>query len=227
MNIILKGLVGSHAYGMATPESDEDFLGVYAAPTVEFHGLTLPIDKRASVVTKNPDTAMHEALKFVKLCLKCNPTVNELLWLPPGFYVQTTHLGYELISIRKAFLSKRLVKDAYLGYATQQFEKLRNRADGTFGPDLAKRTSKHARHLMRLCDQGFELWQTGEMSVQLNDPQKYLDFGDIVVKYGSEFAEKRLDATEQKFQDTHSDLPEEPDIKVVEDWLIRVRKYYD
>jgi hypothetical protein len=43
--VLLQGIVGSTAYGLAGPHSDVDRLGVYAALTWAFHGLRLPIDK--------------------------------------------------------------------------------------------------------------------------------------------------------------------------------------
>lgn len=226
MNILLKGIVGSTAYGLAGPESDQDFLGVFAAPTEEFHGLTLPVDKRATIVSKDPDTAMHEALKFVSLCLKCNPTVNELLWLPDNLYTHKTFHGAGLVDIRKAFFSRRLVRDAYLGYATQQFERMNRRPDGTFGPDLAKRTAKHSRHLLRLVDQGFQIWSTGHLDVRVKDPQKYFEFGERVVNEGASAAKQALNHAEDKFAGYSTSLPELPDVEIVEDWLRSVRKFY-
>jgi predicted nucleotidyltransferase len=81
--VLLQGIVGSTAYGLAGPHSDVDRLGVYAAPTKAFHGLRLPIDRAASVVVHEPeDLTLHEARKFALLALSANPTVTELLWLP-------------------------------------------------------------------------------------------------------------------------------------------------
>lgn len=38
MHLLLSGIVGSVAYGLAGPGSDTDRIGVFAAPTVAFHG---------------------------------------------------------------------------------------------------------------------------------------------------------------------------------------------
>lgn len=143
--ILLSGVVGSTAYGLATEDSDTDRLGIFAAPTVAFHGLHKP---QESHVTTHPDATYHEAAKWVRLALGGNPTVTELAWLER--YEIRTPLGEELVSIRSALLSAKRIRDAYLGYATQQFRKLENRGDGSFSADTRKRTSKHARHLWRL-----------------------------------------------------------------------------
>lgn len=38
---LLSGIVGSQAYGMATPQSDEDRLGVVLMPTTSLIGLAM------------------------------------------------------------------------------------------------------------------------------------------------------------------------------------------
>jgi hypothetical protein len=63
MNVLLAGIVGSTAYGLAGPDSDVDHLGVYAAPTVAFHGLHPPTGKDATLVRHDPDSTLHEAAK--------------------------------------------------------------------------------------------------------------------------------------------------------------------
>ncbi len=84
---ILRGIVGSTAYGLAHEGSDIDRLGMFVAPTVQFHGLHPPIGKAASRVQTSPsDYTEHEAGKYVSLLLGANPTVTELLWLPDDLY---------------------------------------------------------------------------------------------------------------------------------------------
>jgi hypothetical protein len=126
MEILLAGIVGSTAYGLATPDSDIDRLGVFAAPTRSLLGLRTP---RESIVTTAPDRTLHEARKWCDLALGGNPTVMELVWLPDDLYETRTPFGDELIGIRSAFLSAKRVRDAYLGYATQQFRKLERRIE--------------------------------------------------------------------------------------------------
>lgn len=222
MNILLRGVVGSTAYGLATPESDVDRLGMYAAPTVQFHGLHPPVDKRASVVTTEPDVTLHEAGKFAKLALGGNPTVMELLWLDE--YEVQTELALKAIEIRAAFLSAPKVRDAYLGYATQQFRRLSERGDGSFGSDLRKRTAKHARHLFRLCYQGFTLYTRGVLTIKLENPQAFRDFGDRVAEGDTMAAQNMVTKYENYFDSFQSVLPDHPDEEKVEQWLREVRR---
>lgn len=217
--VLLQGVVGSTAYGLAHAGSDIDRLGVYAEPASAFHGLHLPIDKAATQVRHDPDITRHEARKFCRLALACNPTVSELLWLPYDLYDERTDLGDELIAIRSAFLSAPRVRNAYLGYASQQLSRLVSK-DVRALP--AAKIAKHARHLARLAHQGRELYQTGCLRVRLEDPQWYVDFGERCA-VDATAARELLTNTEASFDEIRTPLPSVPDEPAVEAWLHRVR----
>lgn len=224
MKVLLKGVVGSTAYGLDHAGSDVDYMGVFAAPTNEVLGLD-KVDE--SVVTKNPDTTMHEAKKFVTLCLNGNPSVSELLWLDT--YEHMTDEGMALVDLRRSFLSAKRVRDSYLGYATSQFERLKNRGDGSFSADTRKRTEKHARHLVRLVEQGFHLYRSGGLVVNLRshaseiDPEWVFSMGKKIAE-NSLWAEQYMKRAEVRFDSTKAAVPERPNRDVVEKWLIRVRR---
>ncbi|MBB1247177.1 nucleotidyltransferase domain-containing protein, partial [Streptomyces durbertensis] len=220
--VLLSGVVGSTAYGLAREGSDVDRLGVFAVPTEELHGLRGP---RESYVTTAPDRTLHEAGKWCRLALGCNPTVMELVWLPDELYEVRTGLGDELIGIRGAFLSARRVRDAYLGYAEQQFRKLRGRGDVARGAGNRARVAKHARHLRRLCEQGFELYRTGRLTLRVEDPESYHRFGERVAD-DPEAAVPLLSDFEAAFARTSGVLPQAPDEAAAEAWLRRVRRCF-
>ncbi|OUD00914.1 nucleotidyltransferase domain-containing protein [Streptomyces swartbergensis] len=218
-NILLSGIVGSTAYGLARQGSDIDRLGMFAAPTEALHGLHTP---KESHVTTAPDRTLHEAAKWCRLALGGNPTAMELVWLPDELYEVRTPLGDELIGIRGSFLCAKRVRDAYLGYATQQFRRLENRGDGSLSADTRKRTAKHARHLKRLCDQGLSLYATGRLEIRVEDPEEYHAFGERV-SADPAAALPLLRHYEAAFDETPTVLPERPDEAAVEAWLHRVR----
>ncbi|WP_329214833.1 nucleotidyltransferase domain-containing protein [Streptomyces sp. NBC_01485] len=219
VNVLLSGIVGSTAYGLAREGSDVDRLGIFATPTEQLHGLHRYTE---SHVTTHPDRTLHEAAKWCRLALGGNPTVMELVWIPDELYEVRTPLGDELIGLRSAFLSAKKVRDAYLGYATQQFRRLEARGDGSFSADTRKRTAKHARHLKRLCHQGLELYTTGRLTIRVEDPEAYHDFGERVAA-DSAAARPLLAECEAAFDEKHSVLPDRPDEAVVETWLLGVR----
>ncbi|GGN12379.1 hypothetical protein FHR83_003582 [Actinoplanes campanulatus] len=222
-NILLSGIVGSTAYGLAGPGSDIDRLGMFAAPTTAFHGLAFPDD---SVVSKKPDATFHEARRYANLALAGNPTVSELMWLPEHLYETRHPLGDDLIAIRAAFLSAKRVRDSYLGYATQQFKRLEARGDGSFSADTRKRTAKHARHLARLVQAGTGLYSTGQLQLRVDDPTWIHEFGERVAAGDVDLARKMLADGEAEFDSAHTPLPIEPDRTAVESWLRRVRAHF-
>jgi hypothetical protein len=175
-------------------------------------------------VSTKPDATFHEAGKFASLALKVNPTITELLWLPDDLYEVRTRLGNDLISIRRHLLSRTAVRNAYLGYATQQFRRLENRGDGSFSADTRKRTAKHARHLLRLLTQGLELFETGTLTVRLENPGRYRDFGVWVASGDLEAAQREIASAERAFDTAQTPLPERPDEATVEAWLQEVRR---
>ncbi len=214
VNVLLSGIVGSTAYGLAHAGSDVDILGMFAAPTVELHGLHAVTE---SVVTTNPDSTFHEARKAVRLIMGSNPTASELLWLD-GYEVLTP-LGDELIDLRERLRSELGVRRSYLGYATQQLRKIK-----AHGPESRIRQAKHARHLVRLLLQAEELHTTGQLTIRLADP-------DEVRRLGEEIAERpeagdRLIARAEEALDRPGVLPAEPDVAAAEAWLRRVRRAY-
>ena len=146
----------------------------------------------------------------------------ELVWLPDDLYEVRTPLGEELIGIRASFLSAQRVRDAYLGYATQQFRRLEARGDGSFSADSRRRSAKHARHLKRLCHQGLALYGTGRLEIRVEDPEEYHAFGERVAADPSA-ALPLLRHYEAAFDETRTVLPEVPEEAAVEAWLRRVR----
>ena len=86
-NIILEGICGSQAYGLANEDSDQDVKGIYVAPTTEVLSLP-PFNPGETIDHTDPDWTYHELGKYLSLALKANPTVLEVLFLE-GYTIQT------------------------------------------------------------------------------------------------------------------------------------------
>jgi predicted nucleotidyltransferase len=214
LHFVLRGIGGSTAHGLATPESDIDSHGVFAVPSGDLFGLQEP---KQSYVGTDPDYSYHELKKFLSLALKANPTMLEVLWLDKYEEIESGW-GESLVAIRSAFLSESYVRNAYMGYAFSQFRKLEDRG-GTFSANTGKRTAKHAKHLFRLLEAGYDLLTTGDMSVRVKDRQKY---EDIIHMDIDEW--KKLFAQEsERFHSAESVLPEHPDTESVERYLVSYR----
>lgn len=217
-DVILAGVVGSTAYGLNRPDSDVDRLGVYTAPIDSLFGLYPP---RETFVRFGPDVTYHEAAKMCRLLMSCNPSVVELLWLPEDLYEVKTPLGQDLVDMRHAFLSAAKVRNAYLGYATSQFERLFRRPAEPAG-DRQHKLAKNARHILRLLDQGLQLYSTGLLTVKVDDPQRYFDFGVEVANQPLQ-AEATLGAYEDRFDAATSPLRQYADVDAINNWLVALR----
>ncbi|MFE6857357.1 DNA polymerase beta superfamily protein [Nocardia sp. NPDC057668] len=221
-DLMLEGVVGSFAYGLNTPDSDVDYLGVYVEPTRTFLGLHPPTRDRGTRQGRDgADATYHEVGKAMGLILACNPTVTEVLWLDD--YIVATEFGTELVELRSSFLSAQRVRHAYFGYAMAQFRRMLHRRETQGLGD--KRLAKHARHCRRLLWQGYELYTTGVLPVRLPDPEPYFEFGRQMLDESGDAAAKALLAEyEEKFDSAVSALPERPDEAPLEDFLQRVRR---
>ncbi|MFD0366207.1 DNA polymerase beta superfamily protein [Nocardia sp. GCM10030253] len=221
-DLLLEGVVGSFAYGLDTPASDVDYLGVYVEPTRTFLGLHPPTRDRGTRHGRDgADATYHEVGKAVGLILSCNPTVSEILWLDN--YTVATDFGTELVSLRSSFLSAQRVRHSYFGYAMAQFRRMLHRREtqGLHDPRLAK----HARHTLRLLWQGYELYTTGVLPVRLPDPEPYFEFGRQMMEESGEATAKALIAEyEQKFDTAKTVLPQRADEAPLEDFLQRLRR---
>lgn len=218
MREILKARVGSHLHGLATEESDEDFLGIFICPTSKILGLRGYEETR---VSQNPDCTMHEVGKFMRLAAKGNPTILELLFCPN--YVFYEYEGKLLIEYREAFLSNH-IRDSYGGYAYSQAKKLEKReAEGMvgFGPKTKNRYEKHARHCFRLLRQGKELLQTGTLNPVVSTPSEYFEIGKLSVDQ----LVQKFEEEYQEFLQVDSCLPSEPDWDTLDAVLLRIRRY--
>jgi predicted nucleotidyltransferase len=251
LDVVLEGVVGSTAYGLANEDSDVDHLGIFLEPSENFLGLDgVPVRRQSWKQPGLEDRTLHEVGKFCSKVLGGNPTFTELLWLPNRYYVCKDDVGVELIELRQHFLAARPVRDSYLGYATQQFRKLEVRGDGSFSSDTRKRTEKHARHMARLLVQGLHAWITGEIQVDLVElgeesslyrlmllralqwdqygeertlPELVRAFGKSVAGGDVGAAQALMADVERQMGQLHTALPEEPNRKEIDGWLRSVR----
>lgn len=224
MNVILQGVVGSQAYGLDTPDSDVDRLGIYAVDTAELFKLDQPPLHKKSIVTHQPDLTLHEVDKFCRLARRCNPGVLELLWL--GSYEQQTSLGYSLIVIRNHFLSATAVKGAYLGYANEQMMRLNSTKSSLEHEQKRRKVSKHARHVARLLYQGYQLYRTATLPVRLPNAVQIREIGEAAGDGHLGPLRRFFNDYEARFNISPSSLPDGPDTQVIDNWLYEARMSY-
>jgi len=226
MNIILRGVVGSHAYGLANEDSDIDKLGIYVSPTKDILSLHKP---KETICKTNPDITYHEVEKFIRLACKCNPTILELLYLKK--YDIVSPEGQLLIDIKSSFLTNTIF-NSYGGYAISQARKLNIRAytDNELNAPLSKvtrgfsaktsnRPFKHARHCLRLLQQGRQLLETGNLNVEVQNKDELMSLNNLTVQQLINKFEKEY----KEFKNTNSMLPDKIEYNIINKTLLKIR----
>lgn len=128
---ILKIRSGSHLYGTNTPDSDQDYLGIFLNTKDEILGLQNSEELTDNTVSKADngrntkdavDCKYYELRKFCRLAMNGNPTVLEILFVNPENILEITEEGKELLSLKSEFISQRIY-DSFMGYAISQKKK--------------------------------------------------------------------------------------------------------
>ena len=115
--IIFKTLVGSQAYGTATPQSDQDFKGVFIQ-----HPDDILSFNYVEQIELSKDECYYEVRRFLQLLQSANPTVLEMLFMPEACILEKTE-AFDLIVVqRHKFLTKRCFQ-SFGGYAAAQIKK--------------------------------------------------------------------------------------------------------
>lgn len=210
---ILIALVGSHAYGTERPDSDRDFRGVFVAPTARILGWDKPAE---TVDRRDPDMALYEIEKFMRLAAKANPSIMEVLWAPP---LIMSPWGKILRDRRSVFLSRRAY-NTYGGYAIAQLRKAEAGSGGSRGQKHLKR-EKFILHTYRLMECGIHLLREGNLKLRVDDPEMLWAKTRLPI----ERVVRDMDRlrTELDAARAGSPLPEEPDAAALEQLLLAIR----
>lgn len=112
-------LVGSQAYGTATPTSDFDKKGVFHASSAELLGT-----KYKQQIDHTKDHVDYELKRFLELLCSANPTVLEMLFSPDECVEYKHPVFDEILKHRHLFLTKKC-RDSFGGYAVAQLRKAR------------------------------------------------------------------------------------------------------
>ncbi len=135
-DLLTSMVVGSHAYGLSTPESDVDLRTIHwVTPVPHLIGLSPLTPKQATIqlfgetvdaegIEEEADVVSQELGKFVSLALKGNPNMVEYLFLPEDCILETSALFQELRAQRGRIISKRTLTTSYFGYATAQLVRM-------------------------------------------------------------------------------------------------------
>jgi uncharacterized protein len=117
---------GSHAYGLNTPESDEDYKGVCVKTKECYFGFTRRFEQHEHMGSKSDgiDSVVYSLDKFATLAADCNPNIIEILHVANEDVLKCDSFGEELRSHRDDFLSKK-ARWTFSGYAAAQLKRIK------------------------------------------------------------------------------------------------------
>jgi predicted nucleotidyltransferase len=230
-NVIYEAIVGSKLYGMSTSESDTDTKGIFARQYNDivpnenhFFGLKhLPKDE---VVNKHNglegpqkvESVFYSMKKFIELCMKGNPTLIEVAFVPDNMLIVETDVSREIMNyIRNNFMSKKTLK-SYVGYFLDQ------KKSNSF-------TAKKAAHVYRIGIQAVEFAKSGIVNPVLSGENLEIAMNirhEVLI--GDEL-EKTLAYVDVKLKQAElsNRLIDEPDENAASEFLVNIHKkyYYD
>lgn len=212
---------GSISHGTYIPKEDpsytddKDIMGL-AIPPLDYY-LGLKEFEQFEKIQDYWDIVIYDFKKAVRLLIKSNPNIMQLLWTPDKFILKNSEGFQELQENRNLFVNKEIYH-SYCGYAKSQLNKMNKYSyNGYMGKkrkDLVDKYGydcKHASHLIRLLRQGIEFLETGELIVERPDREELVDIK--TGKWSFEKVERESTRLFSKIEDAYreSKLPEKPD----------------
>jgi hypothetical protein len=117
--LLFKGIVGSQAFGTATPTSDVDHVEIFMCDNNDLLGF-----KYKEHDDLDKDYRRYELNKYMKMLMNGNPNACEILNLPVECCLFETPEWKELKKHKAHFITKKL-SDTFAGYAKTQINKAR------------------------------------------------------------------------------------------------------
>lgn len=212
---ILTVLVGSQAHGLAGPDSDADFRGVFVIPTERLFRLDC-LYKGSRWTEGREDETLWEVGRFLSLATHGHPLVLETFLAP---VVTADQWGQDLLALFPSVWTPQRTYEAFVSYALNQRKKFLEKKDARPG----KYALAYLRVLFNLC----ELLETGSFTVRAADT----GLGDTLrrIKADGLTTGQIIDAGERLLQDAAHRLAHcthQPDLDRVNDFLIRIRKAF-
>jgi uncharacterized protein len=235
----IRVVIGSTIHGLHVAGTDDlDLMGVRIESIEEAMGLHKPFEQ--FVWRTQPDNhpsgpgdvdlTVFSLRKYLQLATKGNPTVLNLLFVPPEQrFIDSSDA--EMLRRLTPKIVSRQAGARYKGYLCSQRERLIGER-GQKRTGYARREkylsadgwdTKYGMHMVRLGLQGVELLSTGKITLPMAEPLRSQVYaireGKLGVDEVVEWAEQ-LEAELDHLRE-HSDLPPEPDLEAVQRWMTR------
>ena len=117
--ILATYLVGSRAYGTSTPQSDEDYRGIFMLPGRAYLSTVEPVTQLAD---ERNNTTYYTLKRFLELAATANPNIIEMLFMPDDCVVFESPLIKPLLDKKSLFVTKQAYQ-SHVGYAMAQIKR--------------------------------------------------------------------------------------------------------
>ena len=217
---ILKVIVGSQAHGLATPESDYDYRGVFVIPTTELLKLGGHKEQTNWIEGKEDNTSW-ELGHFLNMAVHCNPTILETFLAPSiPTPIQNANFSMELRELFEYVWNSNDVMNAFIGYGRNQRKKFLDNKDN--------RGAKYATANLRVLYNAYEILTTGTFSSNMTKTPIF----ETLKRYrNKEYKMGEVMQTcydwENKVKEAFEKNPKkETNLEPVNEFLLKVRKNF-
>ena len=241
-NVMYETIMGSVAYGVSTDHSDRDVYGFcippkehvfphlageipgFGTPKQRFNQFQLAHIKDESALGGKGcvwDLSIYSIVRYVSLCMECNPNVIDSLFTAQDCVLHITRVGTMIREYRRKFLHKGCWPK-FKGYAYSQLHKMRTKDPigkrkeirEEFGFDV-----KFAYHVVRLLDECEQILMEGDIDLRRNrEHLKAIRRGEVSEQDIQNWAADKERQLEQQYH--NSKLPEKPDEPKVRQLLL-------
>lgn len=156
-------IVGSHAYGTATTNSDIDVRGVFVRDGLDI----LTNHDPQNLSSSTTDTVLYSFDNFVKMLANGNPNIVDMVGVGAEFRLKSSPEMQLVFDNMHLFMSKRMGR-ACRGFANKQRKIFENKTSFELDKD---KLGKAMMHYVRTMHNGIHTLQTGECVARYTSPE--------------------------------------------------------
>jgi predicted nucleotidyltransferase len=171
--LLMASLSGSRLYGTYREDSDTDIRGVCFPPPKALLGLSgfeqycpKPVSaleySQEVFEVKSDDVTIYGLRKFFDLCLKANPNILELLFVPGESLLKGSDNWWNIVDCRQLFLSTKVVH-SFAGYAYSQLSRIQRHRAWIVDPPAEPDPYEYG---LVSSDEGAQVWENPQRQQQ-------------------------------------------------------------